>query len=392
LNLGDHVFPSVKYKLIHQKCLEEGIATPDDFLQPQPAPDEDLLRVHSREWIRKLKLGKLSIQEIMRLEVPYSPQFVRACWLSAGGSTLAAQRALTDGCCFNFGGGFHHAYPDHGEGFCALNDVAVALRRLQADGAICTAMVVDLDVHHGNGTAAIFAGDATVFTLSMHQENNYPYPKPLSDLDVGLLDFTGDTDYLRLLRDALDRAFHLFATEFYPKVVPTTDSAKQSQPGRGEEFIPPALSKAEGSAVEGHPQARPDASEKSESGRGAQHPPEGFISPTAEFTPPVPSGYEGSVSEGTSTTRTAQAKPDLIYYLAGADPYRQDQLGGLALTVEGLQERDRIVLDAARSRGIPIAVTFAGGYARNTADTIQIHTNSILAARDCFRQTQTRET
>ncbi len=297
LNLGDHVFPSVKYKLIHQKCLEEGIATPDDFLQPQPAPDEDLLRVHSREWVRKLKLGKLSIQEIMRLEVPYSPQFVRACWLSCGGSTLAAQRALTDGCGFNFGGGFHHAYPDHGEGFCALNDVAVALRRLQADGAICTAMAVDLDVHHGNGTAAIFAGDATVFTLSMHQENNYPYPKPPSDLDVGLLDFTGDTDYLRLLREALDRAFDRF--------------------------------------------------KKEERMRGT-------------------------------------SKPGLIYYLAGADPYRQDQLGGLALTVEGLLERDRIVLDAARQREIPIAVTFAGGYARNTADTIQIHTNTILAACDAF--------
>ena len=298
LNLGDHVFPSIKYKLIHQKCLEEGIATADDFLQPQPAPDEDLLRVHSREWVRKLKLGKLSIQEIMRLEVPYSPQFVRACWLSCGGSTLAAQRALTDGCCFNFGGGFHHAYPDHGEGFCALNDVAVALRRLQADGDIRTAMVVDLDVHHGNGTAAIFAGDATVFTLSMHQENNYPYPKPLSDLDVGLLDFTGDTDYLRLLREALDRAFDRF--------------------------------------------------KKEERMRGT-------------------------------------AQPGLIYYLAGADPYRQDQLGGLALTVEGLQERDRIVLDAARQREIPIAVTFAGGYARNTADTIHIHTNTILAARDCLQ-------
>ncbi len=299
LNLGDHVFPSVKYKLIHQKCLEEGIATADDFLQPQPAPDEDLLRVHSREWIRKLKLGKLSIQEIMRLEVPYSQQFVCACWLSCGGSTLAAQRALTDGCCFNFGGGFHHAYPDHGEGFCALNDVAVALRRLQADGAIRTAMVVDLDVHHGNGTAAIFAGDATVFTLSMHQENNYPYPKPLSDLDVGLLDLTGDTDYLRLLREALDRAF---------------DSFRKEERMRG----------------------------------------------------------------------TAQL--GLIYYLAGADPYRQDQLGGLALTVEGLQERDRIVLDAARSRSIPVAVTFAGGYARNTADTIQIHTNTILAACETFQK------
>ncbi|MFQ5663694.1 MAG: histone deacetylase, partial [Terriglobia bacterium] len=182
LNLGNHVFPAVKYKLIREKCLAEGLATGEDFLEPAPAPDEDILRVHTQEWVRKLKTGKLSPYEIMRLEVPYSPQLVRSFWLSAGGSTLAARRALAEGCAFNLGGGFHHAFPDHGEGFCAIHDVAVALRRLQAEGTVRTALVVDLDVHHGNGTAAIFAGDPSVFTLSVHQENNYPYPKPPSDI------------------------------------------------------------------------------------------------------------------------------------------------------------------------------------------------------------------
>ena len=317
LNLGAHVFPAVKYKLIREKCLAEKIAAPEDFLEPQPAPDEDVLRVHTQEWVRKLKTGKLSPAEVLRLEVPYSPQFVRAVWLSAGGSTLAAERALADGCAFNFGGGFHHAFPDHGEGFCAIHDVAVAIRALQARGAVATALVVDLDVHHGNGTAAIFGGDPSVFTLSLHQENNYPYPKPPSDLDVGLPDFTSDETYLRLLRDALDQAFDRFA-KAAPKRAPAALVGRRSSP--------------------------------------------------AEF---IPSGSE----------RTPTEKPDLIYYLAGADPYMEDQLGGLALTLEGLKERDRIVLAAARSRRIPIAVTFAGGYARRVQDTVQIHVNTILAAR-----------
>jgi acetoin utilization deacetylase AcuC-like enzyme len=311
LNLGSHVFPAVKYKRIREKCLAEGIAGPEDFIEPQPAPDEDVLRVHTQEWVRKLKGGRLSPWEVMRLEVPYSAQLVSAFWLSAGGSTLAARRALTDGCAFNFGGGFHHAFPDHGEGFCALNDVAVALRALQAARAIETALVVDLDVHHGNGTAAIFAADPSVFTLSMHQENNYPMPKPPSDIDVGIDDFTGDEEYLRLLRAALDRAFDRFAKD-KPKRVPGGRGHRAEQVTRGGDL------------------------------------------------------------------------PDLIYYLAGADPYKEDQLGGLALTLEGLKERDRLVLEAARTRGIPVAITFAGGYARRVADTVQIHTNTILSARELF--------
>jgi len=300
LNLGNHIFPSVKFKLIRERCLAEGVAGAEDFLEPQPASDEDVLRVHTREWVEKLKKGRLAPWEELRMEVPYSPQLVRAVWLSAGGSLLAARRALADGCGFNLGGGFHHAYPDHGEGFCALNDVAVAIRALQAEGAIATAMVVDLDVHHGNGTAAIFAGDPSVFTLSMHQESNYPHPKPPSDLDVGLDDFTGDGTYLRLLGEALESALERFAK----------DTLKRSA--------------------------------------------------------------------------GAKEMPDLIFYLAGADPYVEDQLGGLAISMDGLQERDRMVIETARSRGIPIAITFAGGYAHRVGDTVQIHLNTIVEARDSF--------
>ncbi len=334
LNLGSHVFPAVKFKLIRERCLADGLAAPEDFLEPEPARDEDVLRVHTREWVRKLKTGRLTPWEVMRLEVPYSPQLVRAFWLSAGGSTLAARCARRDGCGFNLGGGFHHAFPDHGEGFCAINDVAVALRRLQAEGpkgsGLRTAMVVDLDVHHGNGTAAIFAADPSIFTLSMHQENNYPHPKPPSDLDVGLADFTRDDTYLRLLREALDEAFRRFAVDA-PKRVPASSVAGAT--GLSENVV-------------GHHESR-----------GAGHEP----------------------------------RPDLIFYLAGADPYMEDQLGGLALTIEGLKERDRLVIEAARSRGIPIAITFAGGYARHVSDTVQIHINTILTAREAFKSAKQEE-
>ena len=285
LNLGAHVFPSIKYKLIHQKLLEEKYAAEEDFLEPQPAADADVLRVHTQEYVRKLKLGKLSYPEMLRLEVPYSPELVRACWLCAGGTILAGKRALTDGFGINIGGGFHHAFPDHGEGFCVLNDVAIAIRRLQADAAVEHVMVVDTDVHQGNGTAAIFGGDATVFTLSIHQENNYPQPKPPSNIDINLPDGIGDEEYLALLDRHLEKAL-------------------------------------------------------------------------AEFSPQV------------------------LFYVGGADPYREDQLGGLALTMEGLKRRDTLVFEKARARKIPVAVPLAGGYARRVEDTVQIHINTILAARE----------
>jgi acetoin utilization deacetylase AcuC-like enzyme len=293
LNLGAHVFPSQKYRLIRDQLLAEGIAKPEDFLAPQPATDEDILRVHSQEYVYKLKTGRLSHAEIQRMEVPYSKELIDACWLAAGGSILAGRRALEDGWAANIGGGFHHAYPDHGEGFCVIHDVAVAIRRLQFDGAIERAMVVDTDVHHGNGTAAIFGGDGTVFTLSIHQENNYPYPKPPSTMDIDLPDGVADDDYLAILEKHLHQAFHDFS-------------------------------------------------------------------------------------------------PQLLFYVGGADPYREDQLGGLALTIEGLVRRDALVFDYARRNRLPVAITLAGGYARRVSDTVRIHINTILAARDAAQQHKAR--
>jgi acetoin utilization deacetylase AcuC-like enzyme len=288
LNLGSHVFPSVKYKLVRQKLLADQLARETDFLEPEPAEDRDVLLVHTAEYVRKLKTGTLSAFEIARLEIPYSPELVRAVWLSAGGSILAGRRALADGAAVNIGGGFHHAFPGHGEGFCVIHDVAIAIRKLQAEGVIQKAMTVDLDVHHGNGTAFLFARDRSVFTFSMHQENNYPPEKPPGDLDVGLPDGCDDEQYLHLLRQNLDHALSAF-------------------------------------------------------------------------------------------------HPDLIFYLAGADPYREDQLGGLSLTLEGLRERDRIVFRMARERKIPAAATLAGGYARRLEDTIAIHVATTCAAMEIMQ-------
>ncbi len=289
LKLGAHVFPSQKYRLVHDKLLADKIATPDDFLAPEPASDADVLRVHSQDYVYKLKNGSLTDAEILRMEIPYSKELVEACWLAAGGSILAGQRALADGWSASIGGGFHHAYADHGEGFCVIHDVAVAIRRLQFDRAIETAMVVDTDVHQGNGTASIFGGDGDVFTLSIHQENNYPYPKPPSTVDIDLPDGIGDEDYLSILEKHLRAAFHDFA-------------------------------------------------------------------------------------------------PQILFYVAGADPYREDQLGGLALTMDGLARRDALVFDYARRNKVPVAITLAGGYARRVEDTVQIHVNTILAAGEAARQ------
>src|SRR6202158_6127877 len=222
LPIGSHVFPAEKYKRIHDRLLESGIAGPSDFVTPHPATDADVLLVHTPQYVEKLKTGTLSQREQMELEVPFSPALVKAFWLAAGGSILAADCALSNGIAISIGGGFHHAFPDHGEGFCMIHDVAIAIRRMQRDGKIRYAMTVDCDVHQGNGTAAIFAGTRTpgeplpsvpastpnpaktkmrgghtgdVFTISLHQENNYPAWKPPSSIDVNLPDEIGDRDY-----------------------------------------------------------------------------------------------------------------------------------------------------------------------------------------------------
>src|SRR4029077_14998384 len=158
LPIGAHVFPADKYRRIRDRLIATGVAEAADFLEPEPATDQDILLVHKPEYLRKLKTGTLSRREEMELEIPFSAELVKAFWLAAGGSILAAQQALADGISINIGGGFHHAFPDHGEGFCMIHDVAVAIRRLQRDNKIRTAMTVDCDVHQGNGTAAIFAG------------------------------------------------------------------------------------------------------------------------------------------------------------------------------------------------------------------------------------------
>ena len=289
LDLGEHVFPSQKYRLIHERLLLEGIAEPADFLTPGPATDQDMLLVHDPGYVTRLRTGTLSYQEIIRMEIPYSRKMVEAVWLATGGTLLAGRRALQDGVAINLGGGFHHAFPGHGEGFCAVHDVAVAVRRLLADGVIDRAMVLDCDVHHGNGTAAIFAGDPSVFTISLHQYNNYPAEKPPSRIDIHFEDRTGDADYLLAL--------------------------------------------------------------------------------SAKYTPALET-----------------FRPRIVFYLAGADPYYEDQLGGLGLTLDGLKRRDELVMDAARRAGAGVAVTLAGGYAANVTDTVTIHCNTVLAAQEVYSE------
>jgi acetoin utilization deacetylase AcuC-like enzyme len=315
LPIGAHVFPAEKYQRVHKRLIQTGVAEPSDFVAPRPASDRDILLVHTPVYVQKLKAGALSAHEELQLEIPYSPELVRAFWLAAGGSILAADLALRERVAFNIGGGFHHAFPDHGEGFCMIHDVAVAIRRMQHDERIRSAMTVDCDVHHGNGTAAIFAGvrvpsaplpstgapllspaapvklrnahAGEVFTISLHQEHNYPALKPPSSIDVDLPDEIGDEEYLGWLDHALSSGLRQF-------------------------------------------------------------------------------------------------QPDLMCYIAGADPYQEDQLGGLSLTIEGLKRRDELVFRVARARDIPVMVTFAGGYARRVEDTVTIHSNTVIAAKEVF--------
>jgi acetoin utilization deacetylase AcuC-like enzyme len=284
VDIGPHVFPTRKYRLVRDRLLAEGTIADTDFLRPAPASDDDVALVHTPEFLDKLRQDALSVPERLVLEVPFSPELREAMWLCAGGSILTGRLALERGIAVHLGGGFHHAFPDHGEGFCLINDVAIAIRALLRDGAIGRAAVIDVDVHHGNGTAAIFAAQPDVFTFSIHQEHNYPAWKPPSDLDLGMENGTNDGTYLAAL----------------------------------EHHLPSIL---------------------------------------------------------------GSHRPDLVFYLAGADPYEQDQLGGLGLTIEGLRRRDALVLSRCADAGIPTVVTLAGGYAISPDDTVEIHCNSIREAK-----------
>jgi acetoin utilization deacetylase AcuC-like enzyme len=248
---------------------------------PAPASRQELLRVHTAPYLDDLEQLRWSPRTLAS-ELPLTREIVDAYVLAAGGTTQAARAALLSGFGINLGGGFHHAFADRAEGFCYVNDLAVAVRVLQGEGRVRRAAVVDVDVHQGNGTARIFAGDASVFTLSIHQEANYPMPKERGDLDVGLADGTGDAEYLAALERALEPVW-------------------------------------------------------------------GFA-------------------------------PELVLLQAGADPYRDDQLGGLALSLEGLERRDRMVLEGCAARGIPAVVTLGGGYARRLEDTVEIHAATCRVA------------
>jgi acetoin utilization deacetylase AcuC-like enzyme len=275
-----HRFPIAKYAMLRDRVLDEGLVAAERMYEPARAGVDDLLAVHTADYVARLTDGALTPAEERLIGLPWSPALVERSYRAVGGTCQAAEAAIERGVAINLAGGTHHAFPDHGEGFCVFNDVAVAIRRLQRVGLVRRAAVVDLDVHQGNGTHAIFAADSSVFTFSMHGGKNYPFRKVAGTLDVELADGTGDDEYLETL------ALHL------PRVLATS-------------------------------------------------------------------------------------APDIVLYLAGADPHEGDRLGRLRLTFDGLLRRDAIVLAACREVGIPVAVTIAGGYGRRIEDTVRVHVNTV---------------
>ncbi len=288
-----HVFPIRKFELARDRLLAEGTLKPSEIVEPREAAVEDVLLVHTEDYVTRLRAGALDARELRRLGLPWSKALVRRSFLATSGTIGAARAALEEGAASNLAGGTHHAFPDGGEGFCVLNDVAIAIRALRRDGAIRRASIVDLDVHQGNGTAFIFEGDAEVFTFSMHGAKNYPLFKQRSSLDVELPDGAGDDEYLETLARNLPRAF--------------------------------------------------------------------------------------------------DHGPDVVFYLGGADPYAGDKLGRLALSIDGLRQRDEAVLRECRARGVPVATVMSGGYAADIDDTVEIHCNTIRSVKRVFDEVSSSE-
>ena len=285
VNLGEHVFPVQKYRMVYQRLASEGLITPDNLFLPAFPERRDLLLVHTPEYLRDLENLAFS-PRTMFSEIPLTRKIVEGYKLFAGGTILAGQKALEKGMAIHLGGGFHHAFPSRGEGFCYINDVAVGIRRLKRDKLIEKALIVDCDLHQGNGTAFIFQEDRSVFTFSIHQENLYPV-KEKSDLDIGLPDFTGDEEYLAKLSSTLLQIWRNF-------------------------------------------------------------------------------------------------EPDVVYYLAGADPYEDDQLGQLKLTKAGLKKRDNWVISKCLEKKVPLVILLAGGYAFRVEDTVDIHCYTCRIATTLF--------
>ncbi len=283
-----HRFPIEKYAMLRQRVAGSGLLAAGQLRIPMAATDEQLGRAHDPEYVRRVRDGKLTSAEIRRIGFPWSPDMAERCRRSAGATIEASRSALEEGIGVSLSGGTHHAFRGRGEGYCVFNDVAVAARAMQAEGRARRVLVVDADVHQGNGTAAIFSSDPSVFTLSIHGEKNFPFRKESSDLDVALPDGTSDEPYLAALEKALERVLTLF-------------------------------------------------------------------------------------------------EPDLAVYLSGADPYAKDRLGRLALSMQGLARRDRLVLETLGSLGVPVAVTMAGGYARDVRDTVEIHFQTVAIAGELCR-------
>jgi acetoin utilization deacetylase AcuC-like enzyme len=278
-----HRFPMAKYALLRQRLLAEGILTQGQLFIPPAATDAQLGLVHTSNYLEKVKTGNLDPAEIRRLGFPWSPQLVERSRRSVGGTIAALRTALQEERAVNLAGGTHHAFPNHGEGFCVFNDAAVAARTLQAEGRVKRIIILDCDVHQGNGTAEALHGDDTIFTFSIHGARNFPFRKYPSDLDIGLPDEAEDELYLSSLRHGL-------------------------------------------------------------------------------------------------TVALTQAKAEAVIYLAGADPYHGDRLGRLALSKQGLAERDRLVYAACRRWGLPVATVMAGGYAHDIQDIVDIHAQTVRLA------------
>ncbi len=281
-----HTFPIRKFELVRDRLLAEGTLQAVDLAEPAPVSLADVLLVHTEDYVSRLCNGQLTGSELRRLGLPWSESLVRRSFYACGGTLAAARAALEEGVASNLAGGTHHAFSERGEGFCVLNDIAIAIRTLRRDGLINRAAIIDCDVHQGNGTATIFHGDKEVFTFSMHGAKNYPLFKAHSSLDIGLPDGTGDAEYLQVLEDSLPAVF--------------------------------------------------------------------------------------------------DHDPEMIFYLAGADPFIDDKLGRLALTFDGLRRRDELVLTECYEREIPVATVMSGGYGRNVNDTVEIHCNTIRSVKSVF--------
>jgi acetoin utilization deacetylase AcuC-like enzyme len=283
-----HRFPMAKYRMLRERVAAAGLGGPDALVEPHAATDDEILRAHDREYLRQVRSGTLSAAQQRRIGFPWTPAMVERSRRSCGATIEACRAALVDGVSVNLAGGTHHAFRDHGEGYCVFNDSAVAALCMQAEGRAKRILVIDCDVHQGDGTAAILRHDPTVYTFSMHGANNYPFRKERGDLDIELPDHAGDEEYLAHLEDGLFRAL-------------------------------------------------------------------------------------------------SAAQPDLAIYLAGADPFEGDRLGRLSLSKAGLAARDRFVLEACRDAGLPVAVTMAGGYAREIEDTVDIHFETVRQAAQFAR-------